>query len=61
MKCVSKGNQQCQSKSTIIEIYSNEPLYSPFTLSVNNCSGSCNAIGDPYARVCVPNKVKIWM
>ena len=30
----------------------------PFTVSVNNCVGSCRTIDDPYARICVPNKVK---
>ena len=27
-------------------------------LDVNNCVGSCSIIDDPYARMCVPNKVK---
>ena len=30
----------------------------PFVVSVNKRGGSCNTIGDLYARVCVPNKVK---
>ena len=30
----------------------------PFTVSVNNCAEICNTIDDPYARVCVRNKVK---
>ena len=30
----------------------------PFTVNVNKCGGSFNTIDDPYARVCVPNKVK---
>ena len=36
----------------------NEPLYDPFTVSVNKCDGSWNSINDPYAQVCVPNKAK---
>ena len=33
-------------------------IYS-FTVSFNKSDGSCDTIGDPYARVYVPNKVKI--
>ena len=28
-----------------------------FTANVNKCGGSCNIIDDPYARICIPNKV----
>ena len=38
---------------------SDEPLYYPFTVSVNKCGGSYNTIDHPYARVCVLNKVII--
>ena len=27
-------------------------------VSVNKCGGSCNTISDPFAPMCVPNKVK---
>ena len=37
---------------------SREFFYYPFTVSVNKCGGSCDTIDDPYARVCVLNKVK---
>ena len=33
-------------------------LFYSYTVSVNNSSRSCNTIDDPYARVCVPHKVK---
>ena len=29
-----------------------------FSIKVNKCSGSCNNINDPYAKLCVPNVVK---
>ena len=35
---------------TLVGINSNEPLFYPFTVSVNKCGGSCNAIDDQYAR-----------
>ena len=27
-------------------------------LKINRCSGNCNSINDPYARICVPDVVK---
>ena len=30
----------------------------PFSISTRRCSGSCNNISDPYAKLCVPDVVK---
>ena len=38
-----------------MDINSDETLFYPSIVSVNKC----NTISYPYARVCVPNKVKI--
>ena len=62
----SEGRQNClpinsrpyQARPTLISIKSNQLTYYPFTVSINNCDGSCNTINDLYAQVCVPNKVK---
>ena len=27
-------------------------------LKINRCSGNCNSINDPYAKICVPDVVK---
>ena len=58
IKCVSDHVKVdlSSSKSTHVDINSNKTLFYPFT--VNKCGGSCNNIDDPYARACVPNKVK---
>ena len=37
---------------------SDEIIFYPFTVNFNKCGRSCNTIDDPYARVCVQNKVK---
>ena len=42
----------------IININSNEPLFYPYNIKVNKCSGSCNDINDPYLKLCVPDVVK---
>ena len=36
----------------------NEPSFYPNSILVNKCSGSCNKINDPYAKLCVPDVVK---
>ena len=33
-------------------------MFHPFSIKVNKCSGSCNDINDPYAKLCVPDVVK---
>ena len=58
VKCVSPNNQPYKATSTIVNINSDKTPFYPSTVSVNKGSGSCNTIGDSYARVCVLNKVK---
>ena len=57
-KCISMNNQECKIRREIINISSNEPLFCPYSIKVNKCSGSCNNINDPYAKLCVPDVVK---
>ena len=49
------NNRSRQARPTLVNINSDE---NQFTVSVNKRGGCCNTIDDPYARVCVPNKVK---
>ena len=53
-ECVSMNNQECKIRSAIINVNTNEP----FSIKVNKCSGSCNNINDPHAKLCVPDVVK---
>ena len=52
------NNQECKVRLEIININSNEPVLSPFSFKTSKCSGSCNNINDPYAKICVPDVVK---
>ena len=54
---VSLNYRPCQPRPNV-NINSNETLFCPFNVIVNKCCGGCNIIDDPYAQVCVPNKVK---
>ena len=33
-------------------------MFYPFIVSVEKCGENCSTIDYPYARVCIPNKVK---
>ena len=58
LNCVSMNNQECKVRPKIADINSNNPMFYPFSIKVNYCSGNCNNINDPYAKICVPDTVK---
>ena len=58
LECISMKNQECRTRPEIVDVSSNNPIFYPFSDKVNKCSGNCNNINDPYARICVPNTVK---
>ena len=39
-------------------INSNNPIFYPFSIKINECIGSCNNINNPNAKICVPDTVK---
>ena len=55
---VSMNNQECKVRPKIVDINSNNPMFYPFSIKVNKCSGNCNNINNPYAKICVPDIVK---
>ena len=58
LECVSMNNQECKVRPEIVNVNSNEPLFYPFSIKTSKCSGSCNNINDPYAKLCVPDVAK---
>ena len=58
LNCISMKNQECKVRSEIINVNSNEPVFYPSSIKTSKCSGSCNNINDPYAKICVPNVIK---
>ena len=58
LNCVSMNNQKCKVRPKIVDINSNSPMFYPFNIKINKCSGNCNSINDPYAKICVPDTVK---
>ena len=51
-------NQECKVRSEIFNVNSNNPIFYPFIIKINKCSGNCNNINDPYARICISDTVK---
>ena len=43
-------NQECKIRLRIININSNNPIFYPFSIKINKCSGNCNNINNPYAK-----------
>ena len=58
LEYVSMENQECKIRPEIINVNTNESVFYPFSIKINKCSGSCNRINDPYAKLCVPDVVK---
>ena len=52
LECVSMKNQKCKVRPEIVDVNSKEPVFFPFSIRISKCSGSCNNIIDPYAKVC---------
>ena len=59
LQCVSVVNQKCMTRPKILDVNEGvgEALFYPYVL-VNKCSGSCNTLDDPMAKMCVPNIIK---
>ena len=58
LKCLSMNNQECKVRTEIFNTNIDEPIFYPFSIKISKCSGSCNNINDPYAKMCVPDIIK---
>ena len=57
LRCISMANKECKGKPKIINVNSNDPAFYLFSIKTSKCSGSCNNINDPYAKICVSDAV----
>ena len=44
------NNQPCKAIPKTVNVNSNNPIFYPFSVNTNKCSGSCNSINDPYSK-----------
>ena len=60
LECLSAVNQNCMPSPKILDVNEGvgEALFYPYNVLVNKCSGSCDTLDDPIAKLCVPNIIK---
>ena len=59
LRWILKNNQPCKARRENVNVNSNNAIFYHFSIKTSKCSGSCNDINDPYARICVPDIVKV--
>ena len=61
-ECVSLNNQKCMIQPTVIDLHPNEYSHKfhcySFTVKLDRCIGSCNALHDLSNKACNPNKTE---
>ena len=58
LNCISMKNQECKTRPPVININGNNPIFYPFSIKINKCSGNCNNINNAYAKIWVPDVEK---
>ena len=58
LECISMNNQECKARLKMIDTNANAPVFYPYSIKVNKCSGNCNNINNPYAKLCIPDVIK---
>ena len=58
LKCILMNNKKYKVRPETVNVNSKEPIFYPYSIRISKCSGSCNKIKDPYAKVCVPDAIK---
>ena len=59
LEWMSLTNQQCKPRPKIIDVNAvSEPVYYPYSVLINKCSGSCNDVNDSMVKLCVPDITK---
>ena len=60
MERVSVINRKCMPRPKILDVNEGvgEALFYPYNVLVNKCSGSCDTINNPMAKLCSPDIIK---
>ena len=58
LSCISIKNQECKVRSEIVNTNSHNPIFYSFSIKINKCSGNCNNVNNPYAKICFPDVIK---
>ena len=60
LECVSVIDRKCMPRPKLLDVNEGvgEALFYPYNVLVNKCSGSCDTLNNPMAKMCVPNIIK---
>ena len=58
LSCISIKNQERKVRPEIINVNNNNPIFYPFSIKINKCSGNYNNINNPFAKIRVPDVMK---
>ena len=58
LNCISMKNQEFKTRPQVVNVNTNNCVFYPFTIKTSKCSGNCNNINNPYAKMCVPDVIK---
>ena len=58
LSCISMKNQECKTRPQVVNVNSNNPIFYPFSIKTSICSGNCDNIKNPYAKICVSDVIK---
>ena len=55
---MSLNNEQCKITPALIDLNPAELKYYPYTITLDKCNGSCNALSEISDRICAPDKTE---
>ena len=58
LSCIPMKNQESKTRPQVVNANSNNPIFDPFSNKTSKCSGNCNNINNPYAKICAPDVIK---
>ena len=58
MSFISINNQKYKVRPQIVNVNGDNPAFFPYSVKTSKCSGSCNNINNPLAKLCIPDVVK---
>ena len=58
LSCISMDNQESKVRPQIVNVNGDDPVFFPYSVKTSKCSGSCNNINNPFAKLCAPDVVK---
>ena len=55
---ISMNNQECKVRPQIFNVNGDDPVFFPYSIKTSKCSGSCNNINNPLAKLYVLDVIK---